>query len=146
MARRPKAAELRKIILDVSEGSSMRQACLKLGVNLWQTYAAFKTETWSSHYACAREIAADFYAEKALALGLAAATGVTLDGKRIAPDGARVALDAIKWTVGRMWPASQPALQVEHSFGDLSSDERTRRIAELAARLGFASQNDAGAG
>ncbi len=56
------------------------------------------SETFAQHYARAREAQADVYADKIGTIGYAVL------GAELPPDAARVAIDAFKWTAGKMKP------------------------------------------
>lgn len=130
--RRPEAADLEPLMNLVAEGKSLRGACQDLGLDPPSTHRwVTEDEARSQHYTRAKEQRAEVLAEQALTIGLAAATGQQVNGKSIKPDGARVAIDAIKWAAGRMSPKTAPIQRVAHSFEDMTPEERRARIAEL---------------
>ena len=130
--------------IEIAEGSSLRQAAKKRDIDTSSAYKASHLETWRPHYALAREIAADYFGDLVEGFARAAVLGTKVDGRAITPDGARVYLEQTKWRVGRMMPASVPVQEHTHNFGDLTSDERVRRIAELAASMGFTKKDNGG--
>jgi hypothetical protein len=82
------------------------------------------TDALRAHYARARESRADIFQEQGLSVTMAAATGRQIDlgdGRRVTikPDGARVALDAIKWATARMAPKTAPAAKLDVRVGEL---------------------------
>lgn len=130
--RRPEAADIPAVLEAISEGSSLRKACESLGLHTPSTHTFIDAdEGLREQYARAREQRAEVLAEQALNLGMAAATGQTVNGKSIKPDGARVAIDAIKWATARMAPKTAPVTRVRHSFEELSDDELNARIAAM---------------
>ena len=128
--RRPEDADLPKVIRLVSEGKSLRAACRRLGLDPPSTHTWLDADdARRQQYALAKEQRAEVLAEKALKIGLDASKGL------VKADGARVALDAVKWASARMAPKTAPVTRIAHSFDDLTSEERRRRIAELKAEL-----------
>lgn len=133
--RRPRATDLKPVFAKVMEGASLRAACRDVGVHPGHMHAFIKgnEEWWAQYCAClrARE---DILAEQALSLGVAAATGQTLEGRAISPDGARVALAAIQWVTGRMQP-KEPTRHI-HEFANAPDDVLDKRLAALMAKTG----------
>jgi hypothetical protein len=109
--RRPKPADLPSIIEDVADGLSLRKACEKAGLNVSHTHTAIDADqALREHYARAREQRAEGIAEQILTVANGALTG------RIDSDRARVAIDAFKWTAGKMAPKR---------YGDKITNEHT---------------------
>jgi hypothetical protein len=132
--RRPEPADLEELLCLVAEGISLRAACEKLGLHTPSTHTWLDNDDGRrEQYARAREQRAEYLAEQALTIGMAAATGHVVNGRSIKPDGARVAIDAIKWAAARMAPKTAPVHRVAHSFETLSDEELDARI---AAKLG----------
>ncbi len=97
--RRPKPVDLPSIIEDVAEGMSLRKACEKAGINISHANTAIVADPdLREQYARAREQRADGIAEQILTVANGTLTG------RIDSDRARVAIDAFKWTAGKMAP------------------------------------------
>lgn len=130
--RRPTMDDIEPILLLIEDGQSIRGACRKLGINHRHASALFRSdeELWGQ-YARAQELRADLLAEEALVLGLAAAR--KKDG--VVPDGARVAVDVIKWMTGRMAPRTAPSekIDVNVKVQSMTEAEIDARIAELLA-------------
>ena len=115
----------------ISEGQSLRSTCDKLGLDPPSTHTWLsEDEGRSQQYARAREMRAEHFQEQALALGLAAAMGRKVDGNKVDPSGARVALDAIKWATARMAPKTAPVQRI-----DLTSRTRQMTDAEIAEEI-----------
>lgn len=129
--RRPSPDDIPAVVERVAEGLSLRSACAELGLHTPSTHTMIEDNAaFREQYAHAREIRAEGLQEDVLTYGKGAAAG------KIKPDGARVAIDAIKWAAARMAPKTAPKTQVELSFDDLTSEERRRRIAAGMAELG----------
>ncbi len=77
-----------------------------------------------------------------MALGIAAATGQQFEGKAIKSDGARVALDAIKWAVGRMQPNSGPVVRVRHSVEGMTDAELDEQLRGFGAQIASGHDGD----
>lgn len=130
--RRPQPEDIPGVIDLVSEGQSLRSACRELGLHTPSTHTMIDDDDrFREQYARAREIRAEGLQEDALRYGKKAAEG------KIKPDGARVAIDAIKWAAARMAPKTAPSQKIEHSFDSLTSEERQRRIREKMASMGL---------
>lgn len=122
--RRPESGDLAPLLDLICEGKSLRSACEELGLHTPSTHTWLEADQGrSEQYARAREQRAEGLAEQALTLGMGAAAG------KVKPDGARVAIDAIKWATARMAPKTAPIQRVAHSFEDLTDDELNARIA-----------------
>lgn len=135
--RRPEPADLPELMMLIAEGSSLRSACQKLGLHAPSTHTWLDTDDGRrEQYARAREQRAEVLAEEALTYARAAATGQLLNGRSIKPDGARVAIDAIKWATGRMAPKTIPVqrIDVTHLTRDMSDEELAAEIAAREAR------------
>jgi hypothetical protein len=133
--RRPTADDLADLMFLVSEGKSLRAACRELGLDPPSTHTWLDEDDGRrQQYARARELRAEVHAERGLEIGLAAATGVAveIDGEKhtIDPQGARTALDAIKWATARMSPKTAPTTKI-----DLTSRTRAMTDEEIAAEL-----------
>jgi hypothetical protein len=99
------------------------------------------TEVLRTAHARAKDLRADYHRERALAIGYAAALGQKVDGHVIKADGARVLLDAIKWTTAIMSPKTAPVGRHEISgkdggpipmnFGNLTSGQLDKLIARI---------------
>lgn len=132
--RRPEPADLEGILYRIADGESLRAACRALGLDPPSVHHWLdEDEGRRQQYARAREQRAEVLAEQALNLGMAAATGQQVNGRTIKPDGARVAIDAIKWATARMAPKTAPVQRVSHSFEDLTDEELDARIAAKLA-------------
>jgi hypothetical protein len=108
-ARRPKPKDLQEIIDIVASGRSLRSACGELGLDPLSTHKEIKdSDCWRPRYALACEIRAEFHAEQALQLCLAAALGRKIDGHSVDAAGARVALNAIRWHSAHVDPKGEP--------------------------------------
>lgn len=135
--RRPTPDDLPDLMFHIAEGKSLRAACRELGLDPPSTHTWLDNdEDRRQQYARAREQRAEFHAEQGLAIGLAAATGreIEIDGEMTSVDvaGARVALDAIKWSTARMSPKTAPAQKVAitHAFNGTDED-LNERLAQL---------------
>lgn len=135
--RRPVDEDLPEILFLVAEGKSLRAACREIGLDPPSTHTWLDADdTRRQQYARARDQRADFHAEQGLAIGYAAATGkkIEVNGEEVSVDaaGARVALDAIKWSTARMSPKSAPTkkMSITHTF-DGSDDELDEEIERL---------------
>lgn len=113
----------------IAEGGSLNASCKELGLDTPSTYHWLHDDDGRRQkYARTCEVRADYLQEQALTLGMGAAAG------KVKPDGARVAIDAIKWATARMAPKTAPVTRVRHSFEELSDEELDARIAaKLAA-------------
>jgi hypothetical protein len=128
--RRPVADDMAALFAFIAAGLSLRKACRKMGIDPSHTHTFIDSDAdLRQHYARAREQRADHYAELGLKIGVGVFKG---EGE---PDRARVALDAIKWAVGRMAPKSGPVQRIAHSFDDMTPEERQARIVELQAEI-----------
>lgn len=133
--RRPTPDDLEAIIYRVAEGLSLRATCAELGLDPPSTHTWLEEDDGRrQQYARAREMRAEVFQELAVELGLAAATGVTVEhqgeARNIDPTGSRVALDAIKWAAARMAPKTAPVQRI-----DLTSRTRQMTDAEIEAEL-----------
>lgn len=135
--RRPVEEDLEDLLFRIAEGSSLRSACRELGLDPPSTHSWLDADDdRRQQYARAREQRAEFHAEQGLAIGYAAATGqeVEINGEKVTIDagGARVALDAIKWTTARMSPKTAPVQKVaiNHTFNG-TDEELDARIEQL---------------
>lgn len=123
--RRPSAEDIPAVLLLVSEGKSLRASCADLGLDPPSTHTFIDAdEGLRQQYARAREQRAEVLAEEALTYGRAAAAG------KVKPDGARVAIDAIKWATARMAPRTAPVQRI-----DLTSRTRQMTDDEIAAEI-----------
>lgn len=136
-SRRPKEDDLPELLFLMSEGKSLRAACRDLGLDPPSTHVWLDSdEDRRQQYARARALRSDFYEDKGLEIGLAAASGqeIEINGEMVTvdPNGARVALDAIKWSTARMNPKGAPVqkLAISHTFPG-SDEDLDRAIAEL---------------
>lgn len=99
----PKLDDLPRLFEAMVEGNSIRAFCKNEGLNYPAIFILLgASDEIKEQYARARELRGEALAEDALSIGMAAATGQTVNGHKILPDGARVALDAIKWRAGQM--------------------------------------------
>lgn len=135
--RRPEQDDLADLLFHIAEGKSLRAACRELGLDPPSTHTWLDADDERrQQYARARDQRAEFHAEQGLAIGYAAATGqkIEVNGEEVSVDaaGARVALDAIKWSTARMSPKSAPVQKVaiNHSFNG-SDEELDDRIGQL---------------
>jgi hypothetical protein len=95
-----------RICNELAEGNSLHMICATDWAPHISTVMAWRlddtkrigAESFSEHYARAREAQGDVYADKVGTLGYAVADG------QIPPDAARVAIDAFKWTAGKQKP------------------------------------------
>jgi len=113
---------------------------LGLGIHSGQMHALLgSTPELSAQYASAREARAEVFQEQMISIGMAAATGrtITIDGEKrtIRADGARVALDAIKWATARMAPKTAPVERHSHSFENLSDAELDAQLRALESKM-----------
>lgn len=129
--RRPQPDDLQAILDGVTDGESLRAVCRKLGLH------APSTHTWLTEddgrceqYARAREMRADHYQEEVLTVTKAAALGLTFQGKKVDPSGAKAYLSAVQWATARMAPKTAPVQRV-----DLTSRTRQMTDAEIAAEI-----------
>ncbi len=135
--RRPVDDDLAELLFLITEGKSLRAACRELGLDPPSTHVWLEADdSRRQQYARARELRGEFHAEQGLAIGYAAATGqkVEINGEEVSVDaaGARVALDAIKWSTARMSPKTAPVQKVaiSHSFPG-TDEELDNRIGQL---------------
>ena len=139
--RRPSAEDIPAVLLLICEGKSLRASCADLGLDPPSTHTFIDSdEGIRQQYARAREQRAEVLAEEALTYGRAAAAG------KVKPDGARVAIDAIKWATARMAPKTHgDRQQIEHTGAnggpiqtvDLSkvSDDDLKRLEHVLGAL-----------
>lgn len=139
--RRPTAEDIPGVLEAVSEGKSLRHACREAGLHCPSTHSFIHSdEGLREQYARALELRADCQQEEALEVARAAATGAPLsvDGeyRKIDAAGARVLLDAIKWSSARMAPKTAPIQRIEHlgEIGARTDEEIAARIAALEAQ------------
>jgi len=126
MARRPETEDFQKIFDLMEEGNSLRQACLKLGIDRRQASVRIKEDEAIRHqYAQAREALGDLDAENVLTTARACIAG------QIPPDRARVAIDAFKWAAGQRAPKQWGTQRTELS-GSLTVNalEEANKLAE----------------
>lgn len=110
--RRPSAEDIPAVLLLICEGKSLRASCADLGLDPPSTHTFIDSdEGLRQQYARAREQRAEVLAEEALTYGRAAAAG------KVKPDGARVAIDAIKWATARMAPKTAPVQRIVRPAG-----------------------------
>lgn len=136
--RRPNADDVPQVLEWVSDGLSLREACQKQGVHpggmsrLLDTTAELRAQ-----YAHARAQRAEHQQEQMLTVGWAAATGqeIVVSGvkRKVDPHGARVLLDAMKWTAARMDPKTVPTQRVAHSFEGMARSEMVSALDGLLA-------------
>lgn len=140
--RRPKDEDLGNLLWRMSEGASLRAACRAMGMDHSSTHVwLHEDEGRRQQYARAKELRGEHYQEEGLTVTRAAALGLEItnpqdpDGPkiRIDPKGARVYLEAIKWSVGRMAPKSIAPIPIHHTgnVGHLSDAEIAAAIAAL---------------
>ena len=123
--RRPSAEDIPAVLLLICEGKSLRASCADLGLDPPSTHTFIDAdEGLRQQYARAREQRAEVLAEEALTYGRAAAAG------KVKPDGARVAIDTIKWATARMAPKTAPVQRI-----DLTSRTRQMTDDEIAAEI-----------
>ena len=133
----PTRAQCEAVIAEVANGQSLRSVCLKMGLHPSQTHRLIDDDPdLHANYARAREERADYYQEVAIGLGMQASKGER------DPNGVRVALDAIKWATARMAPKTAPATKHEHSFTQMSSEQRRAEIARLQAEIAELDDDD----
>jgi hypothetical protein len=135
--RRPQDADLPDLMFHMSEGKSLRKACEELGIDPPSAHHWLEADDdRRQQYARARALRSEFHADKGLEIGYAAASGqmVEINGEEVTidPNGARVALDAIKWSTARMNPKGEPTkkLAINHLFNG-SDEELDAAIDEL---------------
>lgn len=129
----------------LSEGESLRRICrdeampAKSMVMRWLE----ENEPFRDQYARARDLQADDFHARVTDIGLA-----TLQ-KRYDPQAARVAIDALKWSAGKLAPRKYgDSVQLKHADaegGRLPPNE-TEMTARVAAILALAEQRKADAG
>lgn len=136
--RRPTDDDLPDLMFAISEGKSLRKACEEKGIDPPSAHHWLEAdEDRRQQYARARALRSEFHADKGLEIGYAAASGqqVEINGEKVTidPNGARVALDAIKWSTARMNPKGEPTkkLAINHLFNG-SDEELDAAIAELS--------------
>lgn len=131
MARRPDTDDFQKIFDLMEEGSSLRQACAKLGVDRRQASVRIKeNETLRHQYAQAREALGELDAENVLTMAKACAAG------QISPDRARVAIDAFKWAAGQRAPKQWGTQRTELSGSvTINADEEANKLAAAIKSL-----------
>ena len=90
----------------------------------------------SEQYARALELRADCQQEEAVEVSRAAALGTPIKGKKVDAAGARVLLDAIKWSSARMAPKTAPVQRIDLTgkVGALPDEELAARISALEAQ------------
>lgn len=142
--RRPQDDDLAPLMDLVSEGKSLRAACRELGLDPPSTHTWIdQDEGRRQQYARAKEQRAEVHQEQMIAVGYAAATGqkVDLDGKQHAvdPAGARVLLEALKWSTARMAPKTAPVQRF-----DITSRTRQMTDDEIAAEIAALEAGQAG--
>lgn len=102
--RRPKRAKLPTALLDealrlIAEGHSLRAASAQVGISQSAlTMRAWQEPELFARYERARQIAAEAVASRVMD------TAEDVLSSRVTPDQGRVAIDAMKWTAGRMSP------------------------------------------
>lgn len=115
----------------IGEGMSLRAACREYGIHSGQMHAHLHSEDGlRAQYERAREMRAEVQAEEALDVSRAAALSGMIDGRKVDAAGARVLLDAIKWSTARMAPKTAPVQRI-----DVTSRTRTLTNAEIAAEI-----------
>lgn len=130
--RRPKMEDLETLMFLISEGKSLRAACVEMGLDPPSTHNWLdEDDARRQQYARARELRAECQQEEALVVSKAAALGLKINGHKVDAGGARVYLDAIKWSSARMAPKTAPVARVAHSFEHFTDDELDRQIAEM---------------
>lgn len=135
--RRPRKSDVRPVLAIVADGKSLRSACRELGIHPGgMSEMLSSTEELRAQYAGARASRSDYLAEQALNIGLAAATGQLVDGHKILPDGARVAVDAIKWAAARMHPAGAPVQKFHLTYDAMPDEAIDKRLALLLKKGG----------
>ena len=108
--RHPRGNDLQPILNCIWDGMSLRQTCRELGLHCPSVSDWLHGEPErEEHYARAREARDELLQEQSIAVARAAALQVPMTDdegvvRMIEPNGARVYLDAIKWTAGRMSP------------------------------------------
>jgi hypothetical protein len=139
--RRPTNDDLAELIFLIAEGKSLRASCVLLGLDPPSTHTWLDTDDdRRQQYARAREMRAEVQAELGFEIGVAAATGraIEIDGEmtKVDPTGARVALDAIKWSTARMAPKTAPTkkVSINHTF-EGSDEDLDAEIARLSDEL-----------
>jgi hypothetical protein len=138
--RRPDAVDLPELFELIGEGKSLRAACRELGLHAPSTHTFIHEDDGRrEQYARAKVQRGEHYQEEGLTIGKAAALGLQVNGKKVDPAGARVYLDAIKWTVGRMDPKGEPVKRI-----DLTSRTRQMTDAEIAAEIAALEGSDEG--
>lgn len=98
-ARRPTADDIPGICDDVAAGASLLKACTERGIHSGHTLALLRTDDrlWAN-YERARAVRGDAQGHRASEIIDAVERG------ELEPDRARVMLDGVKWTAGRMAP------------------------------------------
>jgi len=84
-------------LLIIADGQSLRHAARELGIPVTTLYDAVYSQQ-PERYARAREAAAELDADQVKEIGESALRG------EVAPDAARVAIDAVKWSAGKRHP------------------------------------------
>lgn len=126
--RRPQPEDVEPVLEIIADGKSLRAACQELGIHPGHMDALLDgDDAYRAHYVRAKERRAEVLAEQGLSIGLSAANPKS----GIRPDGARVALDAIKWATARMAPKTAPVERHSHSFESLSDAELDARLRAL---------------
>jgi hypothetical protein len=135
--RMPTDEDLVAVLEAVYAGRSANSACIEFGLHNPTVYTKLNSEAWRENYASARACRADFHAEQALQICLAAAMKRKIEGQLIEPAGAHVALDGIKWAVGRMDPKGGEVKQVQVGVDltKLSAEELEQRQDDALAAL-----------
>lgn len=139
--RRPDPADIPEVLELISDGASLRAACRELGLHCPSTHTFINADDGlREQYARALELRADCQQEEALEVARAAATRQPMkvgdDEVVVDPQGARVLLDAIKWSSARMAPKTAPVQRHEFSgeLGTKTDEEIAARIAALEAQ------------
>lgn len=137
--RRPKDADIDKVLEAISEGRALRAICRELGIHVPTTNAMLKrtTDELRERYAHAREDRVEALGEEVLTIARAAALKKQIDGQDVDVAGARVLIDAVKWLGGRMDPRNNATHRVHVQYEDITPDERRARIADYQARIGL---------
>lgn len=129
-----KDALIRKMLAEISSGSSMREVCGKHGVALTTFFDWVSSEEWAEHYARAREARADVKFEE---LEDVSEQAVTAENA-VEVAGLRLKADNIKWMLGKMAPKRYGDKTQTELTGALNltlfDGEQARRMAEQLTR------------
>lgn len=111
----------------LSDGESLASICkkLKVGKSTVRQWDTDDYKGFSAHYASAREAQGDYYANKVITVA------DKVLNETYAPDRGRVAIDAYKWTAGKLNGKYSDRLITENLNKNINADADEVSTAEL---------------